>query len=294
MFEDSLSELPEETTKKEERGDVKEGEVEEAKEELGISDGVFIFEQQGEQTASNMEEKQSYVIGEGMEETTEIGVSGSLDQVDLEDFQPLEGKEFDNAEEEIKEGENEENRDEKSKEEINREEAVVEERSIFRRMAPVYAKKSKMSLPAKLSSSTIEPIKLSSSAYQPPKSSTSTRPSPMRRRRRLRSFSSLNTILLPSEEPAETAKKKSPFKSASFAQMDKKKSPNKVVSFAEVYKVDKVQTRHQEQLAIKEVQKGRSKVPQLGLISGRAGRGKRGLDVQGRQVEKTKKAKIVE
>ena len=243
-----------------------------------------------------MEEKQSHDIGEGMEETIEIGVSGSLDQVDMEDFQLLEGKEFDNAEEENKEGENEENRDEKSKEEINGEEAVVEERSIFRRMAPVYAKKSKMSLPAKLSSSTIEPIKLSSSATgsQPPKSSTSTRPSPMRRRRRLRSFGSLNSILLPSEGPAETAKKKSPFKSASFAQMDKKKSPNKVVSFAEVYEVDKVQTRHQEQLAIKEVQKGRSKVPQLGLISGRAGRGKRGLDVQGRQVEKTKKAKILE
>ena len=294
MFEDSLSELPEETTKKEERGDVKEGEVEEAKEELGISDGVFIFEQQGEQTASNMEEKQLYVIGEGMEETNEIGVSGSLDQVDLENFQLLEGKKFDNAEEENKEGENEENRDEKSKEEINEEEAVVKERSIFRRMAPVYAKKSKISLPAKLSSSTIEPIKLPSSANQPPKSSKSTRPNPMRRRRRLRSFGSLNTILLPSEEPAETAKKKSPFKSASFAQMDKKKSPNKVVSFAEVYEVDKVQTRHQEQLAIKEVEQGRSKVPQLGLISGRAGRGKRGLDVQGRQGEKTKKAKIVE
>ena len=46
MFEDSLSELPEETTKKEESGDVKEGEAEE--EELGISDGVFISEQQGE------------------------------------------------------------------------------------------------------------------------------------------------------------------------------------------------------------------------------------------------------
>ena len=288
VFEDSLSELPEETTKKEESGDVKEGEAEEAKEELGISDGVFISEQQGEQTASNMEEKQSFDIGEGMEETTEIGVSGSL--MVLEDFQPLEGKEFDNAEEEIREVEKEENREEKSKEEINGEEAVVKERSIFRRMAPV----SKMSLPAKLSSSTIEPIKLPSSANQPPKSSKSTRPNPMRRRRRLRSFGSLNTILLPSEEPAETAKKKSPFKSASFAQMDKKKSPNKVVSFAEVYKVDKVQTRHQEQLAIKEVQKGRSKVPQLGLISGRAGRGKRGLDVQGQQVKKTKKAKIVE
>ena len=91
MFEDSLSELPEETTKKEESGDVKEGEAEEAKEELGISDGVFISQQQGEQTA-NMEEKQSHDIGEGMEETTEIGVSWSLDQVDLEDFQPLEGK----------------------------------------------------------------------------------------------------------------------------------------------------------------------------------------------------------
>ena len=273
MFEDSLSELPEETTKKEESGDVKEGEVEEAKEELGISDGVFISQQQGEQTASNMEEKQSHDIGEGMEETTEIGVSGSLDQVVLEDFQSLEGKEFDNAEGEIKEVEKEENREEKSKEEINGEEAVVKERSIFRRMAPVYAKESKMSLPAKLSSSTIEPIKLPSSAYQPPKSSKSTRPNPMRRRRRLRSFGSLNTILLPSEEPAETAKKKSPFKSASFAQMDKKKSPNKVVSFSEVHKVDKVQTRHQEQLAIKEVQEGRSKVPQLGLISGRARRG---------------------
>ena len=294
MFEDSLSELPEETTKKEESGDVKEGEAEEAKEELGISDGVFISQQQGEQTASNMEEKKSYVIGEGMEETTEIGVSGSLDQVVLEDIQPLEGKEFYNAEEENKEVEKEENGKKKSKEEINEEEAVVKERSIFRRMAPVYAKKSKISLPAKLSSSTIEPIKLSSSAHQPPKSSTSTRPSPMRRRRRLHSLGSLNTILLPSEEPAETAKKKSPFKSASFAQRDKKKSPNKVVSFAEVYEGVKVQTRHQEQLAIKEVQEGRSKVPQLGLISGRAGRGKRGLDVQGRQVEKTKKAKILE
>ena len=292
VFEDSLSELPEETTKKEESGDIKEGEVEEEKEEVGISDGVFISEQQGEQTASNMEEKQSFDIGEGMEETTEIGVSGSL--MVLEDFQPLEGNEFDNAEEEIREVEKEENRDEKSKEEINGEEAVVKERSIFRRMAPVYAKKSKMSLPAKLSSSTIEPIKLPSSALQPPKSSKSMRPNPMRRRPRLRSFGSLNTILLPSEEPAETAKKKSPFKSASFAQMDKKKSPNKVVSFAEVYKVDKVQTRHQEQLAMKEVQERRSKVPQLGLISGRAGRGKRGRDVQGRQEEKTKKAKIVE
>ena len=47
VFEDSLSELPEETTKTEESGDVNEGEKEEEKEELGIYGGVFISEQQG-------------------------------------------------------------------------------------------------------------------------------------------------------------------------------------------------------------------------------------------------------
>ena len=66
--------------------------------------------------------------------------------------------------------------------------------------------------------------------------------------------------------------------------MSKKKSPNKV----SVGEVDKVQTRRQEQVAMKEAKEGRSKVPQLGLISRRAGRVKRGLDVQGREVEKTK------
>ena len=122
------------------------------------------------------------------------------------------------------------------------------------------------------------------------RSPKSTRPIPVRRSRRLSSFASTNTVPLPSPSPAKTTRNKSSCNSATFAQMNKKKSPNKV----SVGEVDKVQTRHQEQLAIKEVQKGRSKVPQLGLISGRAGRGKRGLDVQGRQVEKTKKAKIVE
>ena len=168
MFEDSLSELPEETTKKEERGDVKEGEVEEAKEELGISDGVFISEQQGEQTASNMEEKQSHVIGEGMEETIEIGVSGSLDQVVLEDFQLLEGKEFDNTEEEIEEdGQGKPKKGEEGTITLfNEGEAVVKEHSIFSRVAPVYLKKPMTTFPAKLPSTAIKPIKLSSSANQ--------------------------------------------------------------------------------------------------------------------------------
>ena len=72
---------------------------------------------------------------------------------------------------------------------------------------------------------------------------------------------------------------------ATFAQMNKKKSPNKKVSVGEV---DKVQTRRQEQVTMKEVKEGRSKVPQLGLISRKAGRVKRGLGVQGQEVEKPK------
>ena len=67
--------------------------------------------------------------------------------------------------------------------------------------------------------------------------------------------------------------------------MNKKKSPNKKVSVGEV---DKVQTRRQQQVAMKEVKKGRSKVPQPGLISRKAGQVKRGLGVQGQEVEKTK------
>ena len=66
--------------------------------------------------------------------------------------------------------------------------------------------------------------------------------------------------------------------------MNKKKSPNKV----SVGEVDKVQTRRQEQVAMKEAKEGRSKVPQLGLISRRAGRVKRGLGVLGQKVEKNK------
>ena len=119
----------------------------------------------------------------------------------------------------------------------------------------------------------------------------STRPIPVRRSRRLSSLASTNTVLLPCPSPAKTARNKSSCNSANFAQMNKKKSANKKVSVGEV---DKVQTRRQQQVAMKEVKEGRSKVPQLGLISGRAGRGKRGRDVQGRQEEKTKKAKIVE
>ena len=107
----------------------------------------------------------------------------------------------------------------------------------------------------------------------------------MRRSRRLSSFASTNTIPLPSESPAKTARNKSFFNSATFAQMNKKKSPNKKVSVGEV---DKVQTRRQEQVAMKEAKEGRSTVPQLGLISRRAGRVKRGLGVHGREVEKTK------
>ena len=114
----------------------------------------------------------------------------------------------------------------------------------------------------------------------------STRPIPMRRSRRLSSFAFKNTVLLPSDSPAKTARNKSSCNSAIFAQMNKKKSPNKKVSVGEV---DKVQTRRQEQVVMKEVKKGRRKVPQLGLISRRAGRVKRGLDVQGREVEKTKR-----
>ena len=49
-----------------------------------------------------------------------------------------------------------------------------------------------------------------------------------------------------------------------------------------------MQTRRQEQVAMKEVKEGRRKRPQLGLISRRAGRVKRGLGVHGREVEKTK------
>ena len=67
--------------------------------------------------------------------------------------------------------------------------------------------------------------------------------------------------------------------------MNKKKSPNKNVSVGEV---DKVQTRRQEQVAMKEVKEGRRKRPQLGLISRKAGQVKRGLGVLGQKVEKTK------
>ena len=114
----------------------------------------------------------------------------------------------------------------------------------------------------------------------------STRPIPVRRSRRLSSFASTNTVPLPSPSPAKTARNNSSCNLATFAQMNKKKSPNKKVSVGEV---DKVQTRRQEQVVMKEVKEGRSKVPQLGLISRRAGRVKRGLDVQGREVEKTKR-----
>ena len=102
---------------------------------------------------------------------------------------------------------------------------------------------------------------------------------------RLSSFASTNTVPLPSPSPAKTTRNKSSCNSATFAQINKKKSPNKNVSVGEV---DKVQTRRQEQVAMKEVKKGRSKVPQLGLISRKAGRVKKGLGVLGQKVEKTK------
>ena len=117
------------------------------------------------------------------------------------------------------------------------------------------------------------------------RSPKSTRPIPVRRSRRLSSFASTNTVPLPSPSPAKTARNKSSCNSATFAQMNKKKSPNKKVSVGEV---DKVQTRSQQQVAMKEVKEGRSKVLQLGLISRKAGRVKRVLGVQGREVEKTK------
>ena len=163
-FEDSLSEIPDENLEKEESGDVKE--VVEM-EEIGISDGVFISEEQEEQTGSNVEEeKKSDGSAEKMEEI-ENSVSGSL--LFLEDLhQIIEGEEFDNAEEEI-----EEEGEGKSKEEeegaitlFHEGEAVVKEHSIFSRVAPVYLKKSMASFPAKLPSTTIKPIKLSSSANQ--------------------------------------------------------------------------------------------------------------------------------
>ena len=163
-FEDSLSEIPDENPEKEECGDVEE--VVEM-EEVGISDGVFISEEQEEQTGSNVEEeKKSDGSAEKMEEI-ENSVSGSL--LFLEDLhQIIEGEEFDNAEEEI-----EEEGEGKSKEEeegaitlFHEGEAVVKEHSIFSRVAPVYLKKSMASFPAKLPSTTIKPIKLSSSANQ--------------------------------------------------------------------------------------------------------------------------------
>ena len=164
MFEDSLSEIPDENLEKEESGDVKE--VVEM-EEVGISDGVFISEQQEEQTGSNVEEeKKSDGSAEKMEEI-DNSVSGSL--LFLEDLhQIIEGEEFDNAEEEI-----EEEGEGKSKEEeegaitlFHEGEAVVEEHSIFSRVAPVYLKKPMTTFPAKLPSTAIKPIKLSSSANQ--------------------------------------------------------------------------------------------------------------------------------
>ena len=160
-FEDSLSEIPDENLEKEESGEVKE--VVDM-EEVGISDGVFISEEQEEQTGSNVEkEKKSDGSAREMEET-ENSVSGSL--LFLEDLhQIIEGEEFDNAEEEI-----EEEGEGKSKEEeegaitlFHEGEAVVKEHSIFSRVAPVYLKKS---FPAKLPSTAIKPIKLSSSANQ--------------------------------------------------------------------------------------------------------------------------------
>ena len=117
------------------------------------------------------------------------------------------------------------------------------------------------------------------------RSPKSTRPIPVRRSRRLSSFASTNTVPLPSDSPAKTARNKSSCNSATFAEMNKKKSPNKNVSVGEV---DKVQTRRQEQVAMKEVKEGRRKRPQLGLISRKAGQVKRGLGVLGQKVEKTK------
>ena len=163
-FEDSLSEIPDENPEKEECGDVEE--VVEM-EEVGISDGVFISEEQEEQTGSNVEEeKKSDGSAEKMEEI-DNSVSGSL--LFLEDLQHIiEGEEFDNAEEEI-----EEDGEGKPKEEeegtitlFNEGEAVVEEHSIFSRVAPVYLKKPMTTFPAKLPSTAIKPIKLSSSANQ--------------------------------------------------------------------------------------------------------------------------------
>ena len=163
-FEDSLSEIPDENLEKEESGDVKE--VVEM-EEVGISDGVSISEEQEEQTGSNVEEeKKSDGAAEEMEET-ESSVSGS--PLFLEDLhQIIEGEEFDNAEEEIEEdGEGKPNEEEEGTITLfNGGEAVVEEHSIFSRVAPVYLKKSMTSFPAKLPSTTIKPIKLSSSANQ--------------------------------------------------------------------------------------------------------------------------------
>ena len=163
-FEDSLSEIPDENPEKGECGDIEE--VVEM-EEVGISDGVFISEEQEEQTGSNVEEeKKSDGSAEKMEEI-ENSVSGSL--LFLEDLhQIIEGEEFDNAEEEI-----EEEGEGKSKEEeegaitlFNEGEAVVKEHSIFSRVAPVYLKKPMTTFPAKLPSTAIKPIKLSSSANQ--------------------------------------------------------------------------------------------------------------------------------
>ena len=164
-FEDSLSEIPDENgMEKEESGDVKE--VVEM-EEIGISDGVFISEEQEEQTGSNVEEeKKSDGSAVEMEEI-ESSVSGSL--LFLEDLhQIIEGEEFDNAEEEIEEdGEGKPKKGEEGTITLfNEGEAVVKEHSIFSRVAPVYLKKSMASFPAKLPSTTIKPIKLSSSANQ--------------------------------------------------------------------------------------------------------------------------------
>ena len=163
-FEDSLSEIPDENPEKEESGDVKE--VMEI-EEVGISDGVFISEELEEQTGSNVEEeKKSDGAAEETEET-ENNASGSL--LFMEDLQHIiEGEEFDNAEEEIEEdGEGKPNEEEEGTITLfNGGEAVVEEHSIFSRVAPVYLKKSMTSFPAKLPSTTIKPIKLSSSANQ--------------------------------------------------------------------------------------------------------------------------------
>ena len=160
-FEDSLSEIPDENPEKEECGDVEE--VVEM-EEVGISNGVFICEEQEEQTGSNVgEENKSDGAAEAMEEI-ESSVSGSL--LFLEDLhQIIDGEEFDNSEEEIEEGKP------KKEEEgtitlFNEGEAVVEEHSIFSRVAPVFLKKPMTTFPAKLPSTAIKPIKLSSSANQ--------------------------------------------------------------------------------------------------------------------------------